>query len=295
MKTIWRSWRACLRRTATGSVNWLRLTSTTCCSAGTRSPATRLLGGKLGLLFEHLLVDEYQDLNALQVEIVRALRRDQRGLTAVGDDAQAIYGFRAASAEHILNFQQHFPDATVVTLERNYRSTQPILDLANEVSAAAARSYPKRLRADREGGTRPQLVYCRDEAQQAIEVCERVLAQYEQGTALKQQAVLMRAGHHSALLELELSQTTDPVRQVRRHPLPGSRPHQRLRLPAPPGRRSNPLRSARLVSHPPTTGRGRPGPRPAPRRRARPRSSRRPSPSFPHAARHVARLSPASA
>jgi ATP-dependent DNA helicase UvrD/PcrA len=169
-----------------------------------------VVGRQLGLLFEHLLVDEYQDLNALQVEIVRALRREQRGLTAVGDDAQAIYGFRAASAEHILNFQQHFPDATVVTLERNYRSTQPILDLANEVSAAAARSYPKRLRADREGGTRPQLVYCRDEAQQATEVCERVLDQYEQGTALMQQAVLMRAGHHSALLELELTRRQIP-------------------------------------------------------------------------------------
>ena len=123
-------------------------------------------------MFEHVLVDEYQDLNALQVEIVRALRREQRGLTAVGDDAQAIYGFRAASAEHILNFREHFPDATVVTLERNYRSTQPILDLANEVAAGAARAYPKRLRADREGGARPRLVYCRDEAEQAIEVCD---------------------------------------------------------------------------------------------------------------------------
>ena len=91
-------------------------------------------------MFEHVLVDEYQDLNALQVEIVRALRREQRGLTAVGDDAQAIYGFRAASAEHILDFREHFPDATVVTLERNYRSTQPILDLANAVAARPQRA-----------------------------------------------------------------------------------------------------------------------------------------------------------
>jgi DNA helicase-2/ATP-dependent DNA helicase PcrA len=169
-----------------------------------------VVGERMGALFEQLLVDEYQDLNALQVEIVRALRRQQRGLTAVGDDAQAVYGFRAASAEHILNFQEHFPDATVLTLERNYRSTQPILDLANEVSAAAVRSYPKQLRADREGGSLPQLVYCRDEAQQATEVCERVLGLYEQGTILKQQAVLMRAGHHSALLELELNRRQIP-------------------------------------------------------------------------------------
>ena len=105
----------------------------------------------MGAMFEQILVDEYQDLNALQVEIVRELRRKQQGLTAVGDDAQAIYGFRAASAEHILNFREHYPDATIVTLERNYRSTQPILDLANEIAAGASRAYPKRLRADREG------------------------------------------------------------------------------------------------------------------------------------------------
>jgi DNA helicase-2/ATP-dependent DNA helicase PcrA len=168
------------------------------------------VGRQLGGLFEQVLVDEYQDLNALQVEIVRALRQDKRGLTAVGDDFQAIYGFRAASAEHILAFPEHFPDATVVTLERNYRSTQPILDLANEVAAGAARAYPKRLHADRDGGGRPLLVFCRDEAQQAVEVCERVLAAHEQATALRQQAVLMRAGQHSDLLELELGRRRIP-------------------------------------------------------------------------------------
>ena len=169
-----------------------------------------VVGAALGSMFEQVLVDEYQDLNALQVEIVRELRREQRGLTVVGDDAQAIYGFRAASAEHILNFRDHFADATVVTLEQNYRSTEPILDLANEVAANATRSYPKRLRADREGGARPQLVYCRDQLQQAIEVCNQVLSAYEQGIALRQQAALMRAGHHSDLLELELSKRRIP-------------------------------------------------------------------------------------
>jgi DNA helicase II / ATP-dependent DNA helicase PcrA len=161
-----------------------------CWHALARDP---VVGPQLAGMFEQVLVDEYQDLNALQVEIVRALRQEQRGLTAVGDDAQAIYGFRAASAEHILNFSVHFPDATVVTLERNYRSTQPILDLANEVAAGATRAYPKRLWADREGRTPPKLLYCRDPAQQATEVCERVLAEYEQGTALRQQAVSSRS------------------------------------------------------------------------------------------------------
>ena len=169
-----------------------------------------VVGRQLGGMFEQVLVDEYQDLNALQVEIVRALRQEERGLTAVGDDFQAIYGFRAASAEHILSFSEHFPDATTVTLERNYRSTQPILDLANEVAAGAARAYPKRLRADRDGGGRPLLVFCRDEAEQAVEVCERVLARHEEGIALKEQAVLMRAGHHSDLLELELGRRGIP-------------------------------------------------------------------------------------
>jgi len=169
-----------------------------------------VLGSEMGAMFEHVLVDEYQDLNSLQVEIVRQLRAERRDLTVVGDDAQAIYGFRAASAEHILNFPTHYPDATVVTLEHNYRSTQPILDLANEVAAGATRSYPKQLRADREGGTRPLIVYCRDEGQQAVEVSDRVLAEYEQATPLKQQAVLMRAAHHSDLLELELTRRRIP-------------------------------------------------------------------------------------
>jgi DNA helicase-2/ATP-dependent DNA helicase PcrA len=169
-----------------------------------------VVGADLAGLFDQVLVDEYQDLNALQVEIVRELRREQRGLTVVGDDAQAIYGFRAASAEHILNFTNHFPDATVITLERNYRSTQPVLDLANVIAAGAMRAYPKRLRAVREGGSLPALVYCRDTLQEAVEVCTRVLDQYEQGTPLREQAVLMRAGHNSDALELELMRRRIP-------------------------------------------------------------------------------------
>ena len=169
-----------------------------------------VIGRKLGQRFEHILVDEYQDLNRLQLEILHDLRREQRGLTAVGDDAQAIYGFRAASADHILRFGDDFPDSAMVTLERNYRSTQPILDLANEVWAGATRSYPKRLTTDCGGGSKPQLVHCRDHAQQATEVCDRALAAHEEGTALRAQAVLMRAGRHSNELELELARRKIP-------------------------------------------------------------------------------------
>ena len=168
------------------------------------------IGPRLGATFEQVLVDEYQDLNTLQVEILRLLRREHEGLTVVGDDAQAIYGFRAASPEHILRFDSDFPDGAMVTLTRNYRSTQPILDLANEVAAGAARSYPKKLLAERDGGLAPQLVYSLDQAQQATEVCEHVLALYEEGVPLREQAVLMRAGSHSNELELELAHRNIP-------------------------------------------------------------------------------------
>jgi ATP-dependent DNA helicase UvrD/PcrA len=167
-------------------------------------------GPTLAGMFEHVLVDEYQDVNALQVEIVRAMRRENRALTAVGDDLQAIYAWRAASAEHILAFADVYPDAATVTLERNYRSTQPILDAANAVAAQAERRHPKLLRSARGDGGRPELVLCRDEGEEAQAVVERVLAQHERGVALREQAVLMRTGHHSDLLELELGRRRIP-------------------------------------------------------------------------------------
>jgi DNA helicase-2/ATP-dependent DNA helicase PcrA len=159
---------------------------------------------------DHVLIDEYQDVNGLQVDIVRALRRGCRELTAVGDDLQAIYGWRAASAEHILRFTADFPDASLVTLERNYRATQPILDTANTLAAQAKRSYRKRLHTERGEGVRPELVFCRDESAQAGEVCDRVLEAREQGIELRRQAVLMRASHDSDLLELELTRRQIP-------------------------------------------------------------------------------------
>jgi DNA helicase-2/ATP-dependent DNA helicase PcrA len=159
---------------------------------------------------DHLLIDEYQDVNGLQVEIIRALRSRRREVTAVGDDFQAIYGWRAASAEHILEFPSHFPEAKVVTLERNYRSTQPVLAVANALAAQASRAFPKRLRADREGGSAPELIFCRDESAQAAEVCDRVMDAREQGMDLRDQAVLSRTSHDTGLLELELTRRRIP-------------------------------------------------------------------------------------
>jgi DNA helicase-2/ATP-dependent DNA helicase PcrA len=172
--------------------------------------ADERIGPAMAAAYEHVLVDEYQDVNGLQVDIVRSLRRAHPGLTVVGDDFQAIYGFRAASARHILEFPQQFPDARTVTLERNYRSSAPILAVANAVSEQDRLGYRKRLWTDGEGGLAPELCFPRDEGEQAREVCERVLAAREEGIELRRQAVLFRSGHDSELLELELTRRGIP-------------------------------------------------------------------------------------
>ena len=169
-----------------------------------------VVGQTIENAFDHVLIDEYQDVNGVQVDIVRALRQRRREVTAVGDDFQAIYGWRAASAEHILQFPHHFPETRVVTLERNYRSTQPVLDAANELAAQTDRAFRKQLRAVRPTGERPELIFCRDEAAQASEVCDRVLDARERGMGLREQAVLSRTSHDTGLLELELTRRRIP-------------------------------------------------------------------------------------
>jgi DNA helicase II / ATP-dependent DNA helicase PcrA len=172
--------------------------------------ADEVVGPTIEDAFDHVLIDEYQDVNGLQVEIVRGLRGRRRDVTVVGDDFQAIYGWRAASAEHILQFPSHFPEAKVVTLERNYRSTQPVLDMANALSSQASRAFPKCLRTEHPDGRKPELVFCRDESAQAAEVCDRVTDAREQGVDLRDQAVLSRTSHDTGLLELELTRRRIP-------------------------------------------------------------------------------------
>jgi DNA helicase-2/ATP-dependent DNA helicase PcrA len=169
-------------------------------------------GARLRERFDHVLVDEYQDTNSLQADIVRLLRPDGRGVTVIGDDAQAIYGFRAGTVRNILDFPARFPGSQVVTLERNYRSTSGILAATNALTAEAAKRHDKALWTER-NGDKPVLVTCRDEEEQAAYVAERVLEQREQGLALKRQAVLFRSGHHSAALELELARRNVPFRK----------------------------------------------------------------------------------
>ena len=176
------------------------------CSAGE-------VGRTIADRFEHVLVDEYQDTNIVQSDILRAMRRDRPNIMIVGDDAQSIYSFRAATVHNMLDFADHFPGAHIVKLEENYRSTQPILDASNAVMASAGRRFTKNLRSTRAGGNRPVLVSCYDEPQQTQAVAERVLRHLEDGIALMRQAVLFRAGHHSAALEVELARRRIPFRK----------------------------------------------------------------------------------
>ncbi len=167
-------------------------------------------GDRLREMFDHILVDEYQDTNPLQASILSAMHSPRLDLMVVGDDCQAIYSFRAATVTNMLDFEQRFPGTRVVKLERNYRSTQPILDLCNAVGDGATRGYRKALWSEIQGGTKPQLFTCADEMDQSESVCRLVLEAHARGIALKSQAVLFRAGHHSALLEMELGRRNIP-------------------------------------------------------------------------------------
>src|SRR3954452_3998528 len=164
-------------------------------------------GPRLRAGLDHVLVDEYQDVNTLQVDILRALRSGDARLTVVGDDAQAVYGFRGADARHILDMPAVFPGTTTVVLEATYRSGQPVLDAANAVAADAPEGFTAVLRAvpGAPAAEPPALWRCRDEDDQVDAVCRQVLAHREEGIPLREQAVLMRAAHHSAGLELELA------------------------------------------------------------------------------------------
>jgi DNA helicase-2/ATP-dependent DNA helicase PcrA len=168
------------------------------------------LGPRVAEDFDHVLVDEYQDTNTLQAEILRALRTKNDNVMVVGDDAQAIYSFRAATVDNILSFPDQFPGTTVIKLEENYRSTQPILDAANAVIEQASKQYDKQLYSRDTAGETPALIASRDEPDQCQAVCDRVLEDLEAGTPLMRQAVLFRTGHHSDQLEVELTRRNIP-------------------------------------------------------------------------------------
>lgn len=168
---------------------------------------------QLGNHFRHLLVDEYQDTNRLQAHITALLATATGSVMVVGDEAQSIYGFRGADFRNIIDFTRLFPQATITKLEQNYRSTQPILDLANALLAGAREGFGKQLRSEITGDARPQLVRTEDEHDQARFVAERVLTLREQGVALSDMAVLVRAAWHTNALELALAERNIPFRK----------------------------------------------------------------------------------
>jgi DNA helicase II / ATP-dependent DNA helicase PcrA len=172
--------------------------------------ASPALGARMAGLYDHVLVDEYQDTNLLQARILRGMCAGHRKLTVVGDDAQSIYSFRGAHFRNILDFPRHFPGATLVTLAQNYRSTQPILALSNILISRAEERFTKDLWTSREGGEKPWLVTAKDEAQQTRFVVDRVLQLHEGGMPLREMAVLFRAGYMSADLEIELTNRKIP-------------------------------------------------------------------------------------
>ena len=174
--------------------------------------ADATIGPSIQGLWDHVLVDEYQDVNQLQVDIVTLLRPGGDGLTVVGDEAQAIYGFRGCDPSHLHNVVTRFDNTAVSKLEVNYRSRQPILDVANAIRPEGPTGQLV-LHGVRGGGKRPLMVSAHDAAEEARAVVDLVLAAAAEGVPLREQCVLMRAAHHSDLLELELSTRQVPYRK----------------------------------------------------------------------------------
>ncbi len=168
------------------------------------------VGKRIRERFDYVLVDEYQDTNLIQASIIQGLTPTGRGLTVVGDDAQSIYSFRAATVRNILDVPKQFPETCVIPLEENYRSTPTILRATNQVIGQLQERYRKELFSARKGGTRPVFCRCRDEELQSRYVVDLILEHFENGTSLREQAVLFRSSSHSLHLETELARRRIP-------------------------------------------------------------------------------------
>lgn len=165
---------------------------------------------RLSDTYRFIMVDEYQDTNHLQSQIVRLLAATHNNVAVVGDDAQSIYSFRGANFRNIMDFPSHFPGARIIKLEENYRSTQPILNVTNEIIQRAKEGYEKRLFTRKSVGVRPKLVQAGSEQMQSQFVCQKVLELREEGVPLWDMAVLFRSSFHSFDLEIELARHNIP-------------------------------------------------------------------------------------
>ncbi len=155
--------------------------------------------------FQYIMVDEYQDTNAIQADIVRLMAATHNNVMAVGDDSQSIYSFRGADFRNIMDFPNIFPGARIIKLEENYRSTQPILSMTNAIIEQADEKYTKTLFTRVEGGTRPELYSAADAGEEAGFVAQKIAELQKEGLPLQDMAVLFRSGFHSYKLEIELA------------------------------------------------------------------------------------------
>jgi len=169
---------------------------------------------RISSAYQYMMVDEYQDTNKIQADILYRLVGEHRNIMVVGDDSQSIYAFRGANFKNIMQFPQAFPGTRIITLEENYRSVQPILDLTNVMIEQAREKYSKKLFTHRPGLAKPVLVEASDENSQSLFVVDRIKQLQRQGVALDQIAVLFRASFHSFDLEIELNREEIPFIKV---------------------------------------------------------------------------------
>ncbi|MFQ5484073.1 MAG: ATP-dependent helicase, partial [Desulfobacterales bacterium] len=169
---------------------------------------------KISSAYQFIMVDEYQDTNTLQAEILYLLSNINKNIMVVGDDSQSIYAFRGASFKNIMQFPRIFPNTKIIRLEKNYRSFQPILDLANVIIDQAAHKYKKNLFTTRRGGNRPLLLSAESEHSQSRFIIEKIRDLSKNGIPLGQVAVLFRASFHSFDLEIELTKEQIPFIKV---------------------------------------------------------------------------------
>jgi DNA helicase-2/ATP-dependent DNA helicase PcrA len=165
---------------------------------------------ELARRYRYVMVDEYQDTNGIQADIVKWLSLDHRNVMVVGDDSQSIYSFRGANYRNMFDFPSLFPDARIIKLEQNYRSTQPILSLTNAIMDQASEKYTKCLFTEREDGEKPKLIDVRTDPEQAMFISQSVEEYLRLGFSLNDIAVLFRAAHQSFELELELTRREIP-------------------------------------------------------------------------------------
>jgi DNA helicase-2/ATP-dependent DNA helicase PcrA len=165
---------------------------------------------KISLTYKYIMVDEYQDTNKLQADIACLLASEHDNIMVVGDDSQSIYAFRGANFKNIMDFPNLFPGCRRITLEQNYRSCQPVLNLTNSIIENAQEKYEKYLFTQIKGGPRPIYLRTRDDEEQSSFICQRILELREEGVELSDIAVLFRAAWHSNELEVELAQKNIP-------------------------------------------------------------------------------------